>query len=95
MTYGWNTLPKNKFKFNPELTLGYRTVIDGKNQKYTFNGNKKNFDGGTKEDFSAKFSLNTSYSFSNNTNFFFNTSAKKTTEDLETYSLDLAFKGIF
>ncbi len=95
VTYGWNTLPKNKFKFNPELTLGYRSVIDGKNQKYTFNGNKKNFDGGAKEDFSAKFSLNTSYSFSNNANFFFNTSAKKTTEDQETYSLDLAFKSVF
>ena len=27
VTYGWSTLPKNKFKFNPELTLGYRTCL--------------------------------------------------------------------
>ena len=55
--YGWSTLPKNKFKFNPELTLGYRTVVDGKNQKYTLKGSEKNFDGGVKEDITAKFSL--------------------------------------
>ena len=95
VTYGWSTLPKNKFKFNPELTLGYRTIIDGKNQKYTFNGNKKNFDGGVKEDFNAKFALQTNYSFNKNTNLLFNTSAKKTNSQQETYSLNIGFKSIF
>jgi len=95
VTYGWSTLPKNKFKFNPELTLGYRTIIDGKNQKYTFNGNKKNFDGGVKEDFNAKLALQTNYSFNENTNLFFNTSAKKTNSKQETYSLNIGFKSIF
>ena len=95
VTYGWSTLPKNKFKFNPELTLGYRTIIDGKNQKYTFNGNKKNFDGGVKEDFNAKLSLKTNYSFNKNTNLFLNTSAKKTNSKQETYSLNIGFKSIF
>ena len=95
VTYGWSTLPKNKFKFNPELTLGYRTIIDGKNQKYTFNGNKKNFDGGVKEDFNAKLALQTNYSFNKNTNLFFNTSAKKTNSKQETYSLNIGFKSIF
>ena len=95
VTYGWSTLAKNKFKFNPELTLGYRTIIDGKNQKYTFNGNKKNFDGGVKEDFSAKFALQTNYSFNKNTNLLFNTSAKKTNSQQETYSLNIGFKSIF
>jgi hypothetical protein len=95
VTYGWSTLPKNKFKFNPELTLGYRTIIHGKNQKYTFNGNKKNFDGGVKEDFNAKLSLKTNYSFNKNTNLFLNTSAKKTNSKQETYSLNIGFKSIF
>ena len=95
VTYGWSTLPKNKFKFNPELTLGYRTIFNGKNQKYTFNGNKKNFDGGVKEDFSAKLALQTNYSFNENTNLFFNTSAKKTNSKQETYSLNIGFKSIF
>ena len=95
VTYGWSTLPKNKFKFNPELTLGYRTIIDGKNQKYTFNGNKKNFNGGVKEDFNAKLALQTNYSFNKNTNLFFNTSAKKTNSKQETYSLNIGFKSIF
>ena len=95
VTYGWSTLPKNKFKFNPELTLGYRTIIDGKNQKYTFNGNKKSFDGGVKEDFNAKLALQTNYSFNKNTNLFFNTSAKKTNSKQETYSLNIGFKSIF
>ena len=95
MTYGWSTLPKNKFKFNPELTLGYRTIIEGKNQKYTFNGNKKNFNGGVKEDFNAKLALQTNYSFNEKTNLFFNTSAKKTNSRQETYSLNIGFKSIF
>ena len=95
VSYGWSTLPKNKFKFNPELTLGYRTIIDGKNQKYTFNGNKKNFNGGVKEDFNAKLALQTNYSFNKNTNLFFNTSAKKTNSKQETYSLNIGFKSIF
>ena len=95
VTYGWSTLAKNKFKFNPELTLGYRTIINGKNQKYTFNGNKKNFNGGVKEDFNAKLALQTNYSFNKNTNLFFNTSAKKTNSKQETYSLNIGFKSIF
>ncbi len=95
VTYGWSTLPKNKFKFNPELTLGYRTIIEGKNQKYTFNGNKKNFNGGVKEDFNAKLALQTNYSFNEKTNLFFNTSAKKTNSKQETYSLNIGFKSIF
>ena len=95
VTYGWSTLPKNKFKFNPELTLGYRTVVDGKNQKYIFEGKEKTFDGGVKEDITAKFNLLTKYTFRNNTNLFLNTSAKKTTSKQETYSLNLGFKSIF
>ena len=95
VTYGWSILPKNKFKFNPEFTLGYRTIIDGKNQKYTFNGNKKNFDGGVKEDFNAKLALQTNYSFNEKTNLFFNTSAKKTNSKQETYSLNIGFKSTF
>ena len=95
VTYGWSTLPKNKFKFNPEMTLGYRTIIDGKNQKYTFNGNKKNFNGGVKEDFNVKLALQTNYSFNKNTNLFFNTSAKKTNSKQETYSLNIGFKSTF
>ncbi len=95
VTYGWSTLPKNKFKFNPELTLGYRTVVDGKNQKYTLNGSEKNFHGGVKEDITAKFSLLTNYTFNDNTSLFLNTSAKKTNSKQETYSLNLGFKSIF
>ena len=86
VTLGWSTLPKNKFKFNPELTFGYRTIIDGKNQKYNFNGYQKNFDGGVQEDLSSKIALLTDYSFKKNTNIFFDASAKKTNSKQETYS---------
>ena len=95
VTLGWSTLPKNKFKFNPELTLGYRTIIDGKNQKYNFNGYQKNFDGGVQEDLNSKISLLTDYSFKKNTNIFFDASAKKTNSRQETYSLNIGFKSKF
>jgi len=95
VTLGWSTLPKNKFKFNPELTLGYRTIIDGKNQKYNFNGYQKNFDGGVQEDFNSKIALLTDYSFKKNTNIHFDASAKKTNSKQETYSLNIGFKSKF
>jgi len=87
-------LNKN-FLLNPEVTLGGRTLLLGKNQKYTVAGQDLTFNGGVQKDAFAKFALNANYSFLNNTNLFIKASAKKTTEDQETYSLDLAFKSVF
>tara|TARA_B100000427_G_C14966644_1_gene359137 strand:- start:184 stop:495 length:312 start_codon:yes stop_codon:yes gene_type:complete len=95
ITYGWKNLPDNKFQFNPEITLGYRTIVDGKNQKYTFQGTKKNFNGGRQEGFNGKLSLSADYSFAANTKLAFDASAKKTNSKQETYSFNLGFKSIF
>jgi len=95
VTYGWKSLPENKLQFNPELTLGYRTVINGKNQKYTFQGTEKTFSGGRQEDYSGKFSLSADYSFAKDTKLAFDTSAKITNSKQETYSLNISFKSIF
>ena len=95
ITYDLKKNLNKNFSFNPELTFGGRTLFLGKNQKYRVAGRDLTFNGGVQEDAFAKFSLNASYSFLDNTNLFIKTSAKKTTEDQETYSLDLAFKGIF
>ena len=95
ITYGWKNLPDNKFQFNPEITLGYRTIVDGKNQKYTFQGTKKTFNGGRQEGFNGKLSLSADYSFAANTKLAFDASAKKTNSKQETYSFNLGFKSIF
>ena len=95
LIFGWETLPKNKFQFNPELTIGYRSMIVGKNQKYEFKGNNKTFNGGIKEDVSAKFSLLTHYSFNEESKLFFDLSAKKTSSNQETYLLNIGFQSIF
>ena len=95
ITYGWKKEFKNKIFLNPELTFGYRTLIDGKKQKYQVNGNDLTFSNGAQEEGFGKFALKANYSFGKNTNLFFNTSAKKTTEDQETYSFNLGIKSIF
>ena len=93
--YGWKKEFKNKIFFNPELTFGYRTLIDGKNQKYQVNGNDLTFNNGAQEDGFGKFALKANYSFYENANLFFNASVKKTTEEQETYSLNLGSKLTF
>ena len=95
LIFGWETLPKNKFQFNPELTIGYRSMIVGKNQKYEFKGNNKTFNGGVKEDVSAKFALLTHYSFNEESKLFFDFSAKKTSSNQESYLLNMGFQSIF
>ena len=95
ITFGWATLPKNKFLFNPELTLGYRTIVDGKNQKYMSQGKNLKFSGGRSEDFHRKLSLLSKYSFNQNTNLYLKTSAKKTHSKQETYSLNFGFSSVF
>ena len=95
ITYGWKKEFKKKISLNPELTFGYRTLIDGKNQKYKVNGNNLTFNNGVQEDGFGKFALKANYSFYENANLFFNVSAKKTTEEQETYSLSLGSKLTF
>ena len=95
ITYGWKKELRKKILLNPELTFGYRTLIDGKNQKYQVNGNELTFNNGTQEDGFGKFTLKANYSFYENANLFFNVSAKKTTEEQETYSLNLGSKLTF
>jgi hypothetical protein len=80
---------------NPELTFGYRTLIDGEKQKYQVNGSNLTFDNGVVEDRFGKFTLKANYPFYENANLFFNTSAKKTTEDQETFSINIGFKNVF
>ena len=92
---GWKKELKNKIFLNPELTFGYRTLINGEKQKYQVNGSNLTFDNGVQEDGFGKFALKTNYLFSENTNLFFNTSAKKTTEDQETFSINIGFKNVF
>ncbi len=95
ITFGWATLPKNKFLFNPELTLGYRAIVDGKNQKYMSQGKNLKFTGGRSEDFHTKLALLSKYSFNQNTNLYLKTSAKKTHSKQETYSLNFGFSSVF
>ena len=95
ITYDWKRNLNKNFSFNPEVTFGGRTLFLGKNQKYTVAGQELTFKGGVQEDAFAKFALNANYSFLNNTNLFIKASAKKTTEDQETYSLNIGFKSIF
>tara|TARA_B100000809_G_scaffold198278_1_gene198073 strand:+ start:30 stop:986 length:957 start_codon:yes stop_codon:yes gene_type:complete len=95
ITYDWKRNLNKNFSFNPELTFGGRTLFLGKNQKYTVAGQELTFNNGTQKDFFGKLGLNANYSFLNNTNLFIKASAKKTTEDQETYGLDFAFKSVF
>ncbi len=95
ITYGWKKEFKNKIFLNPELTFGYRTLIDGEKQEYQVNGSNLTFDNGIQEDGFGKFSLKANYPFYKNANLFFNVSAKKTTEEQETYSLSLGSKLTF
>ncbi len=95
ITYGWKNEFNNKILLNPELTFGYRTLIDGEKQKYQVNGSNLTFDNGVQEDGFGKFTLKTNYPFYENANLFFNVSAKKTTEEQETYSLSLGSKLTF
>ena len=95
ITYGWKNEYENKFFLNPEVTFGYRTMINGKNQKYQANGNKLSFNGGVQEDAFVKLGLITNYSFKENANLFLETSVKKTTEDQETFVMNISFKSIF
>ena len=93
--YGWKKEFKNKIFLNPELAFGYRTLIDGEKQEYQVNGSNLTFDNGVVEDGFGKFALKTNYLFSENANLFFNTSTKKTTEDQETFSINIGFKNVF
>ena len=93
--YGWKKEFKNKIFLNPELAFGYRTLIDGEKQEYQVNGSNLTFDKGVQEDGFGKFALKTNYLFSENANLFFTASAKKTTEDQETFSINIGFKNVF
>ena len=95
ITYGWKKELKKKILLNPELTFGYRTLINGEKQKYQVNGSNLTFDNGVQEDGFGKFSLKANYLVSENANLFLNTSAKKTTEDQETFSINIGFKKVF
>ena len=95
ITYGWKKEFKKKFLLNPELTFGYRTLINGEKQEYQVNGSDLTFDNGAQEDGFGKFALNANYLVSKNANLFLNTSAKKTTEDQETFSINIGFKNVF
>ena len=95
ITYGWKKEFKNKIFLNPELAFGYRTLIDGEKQEYQVNGSNLTFDNGVVEDGFGKFALKANYSFYENANLFFNVSAKKTTEEQETYSLNLGSQLTF
>ena len=95
ITYGWKNEYENRIFLNPEVTFGYRTMINGKNQKYQANGNKLSFNGGVQEDVFGKLGLIINYSFKENTNLFLETSAKKTTEDQETFVMNIGFKSVF
>ena len=96
ITYGWkNNKSTSKFYTNPEFTVGFRTIIAGEEQKYSFNGTKQSFNGGVQEDAFGKIALAANYSFKESANLFVKTSAKKTTEEQETYSINFGFKSIF
>ncbi len=85
----------NKILLNPELTFGYRTLINGEKQEYQVNGSDLTFDNGVQEDGFGKFALKANYLVSENANLFLNTSAKKTTEDQETFSINIGYKNVF
>ena len=95
ITYGWKKEFKNRIFFNPELAFGYRTLINGEKQKYQVNGNNLTFDNGVQKDGFGKLALKANYLVSKNANLFLNTSAKKTTEDQETFSINIGFKNVF
>ena len=95
ITYDLKKNLNKNFSFNPEVGFGGRTLFLGKNQKYTVAGQDLTFNGGVQEDAFAKFALNANYSFLNNTNLFIKASAKKTTENQETYGLNFGFKSVF
>ncbi len=95
ITYDLKKNLNKNFSFNPEVGFGGRTLFLGKNQKYTIAGQDLTFNGGVQEDAFAKFALNANYSFLNNTNLFIKASAKKTTENQETYGLNFGFKSVF
>ena len=83
------------FLLNPELTFGYRTLINGEKQEYQVNGSNLTFDNGVQKDGFGKFALKANYVVSENANLFLNTSLKKTTEDQETFSINIGFKSVF
>ena len=96
ITYGWkNKQSVGKIYLNPEFTVGFRTIITGKEQKFSFDDTKSSFNGGIQEDAFGKFSLVAKYLFNQNANLFFKTSAKKTTEGQETFVFNIGFKSIF
>ena len=95
ITYGWKQEFKNKIFFNPELAFGYRTLINGEKQEYQVNGNNLTFDNGVQEDGFGKLAPKANYLVSKNANLFLDTSAKKTTEDQETFSINVGFKNVF
>jgi len=95
ITYDLKKNLNKNFSFNPEVGFGGRTLFLGKNQKYTVGGQDLTFNGGVQEDAFAKFALNVNYSFLDNTSLFIKTSAKKTTENQETYGLNFGFKSVF
>ena len=58
ITYGWkNKQSVGKIYLNPEFTVGFRTIITGKEQKFSFDDTKSSFNGGIQEDDYGKFSL--------------------------------------
>ena len=95
ITYGWKKEVKKNFLLNPELTFGYRTLINGEKQEYQVNGSNLTFDNGVQKDGFGKFALKANYVVSENANLFLNTSLKKTTEDQETFSINIGFKSVF
>ena len=47
ITYGWkNKQSVGKIYLNPEFTVGFRTIITGKEQKFSFDDTKSSFNGG-------------------------------------------------
>ena len=95
LIYGWKKEFKKRIFFNPEMAFGYRTLFNGEKQEYQVNSSNLTFDNGVQEDGFGKLSLKTKYLFSENSNLFFDASAKKTTEDQETFSINLGFKNVF
>lgn len=95
ISYGWKKKTQKNFSLNPELTVGFRTIIAGEEQKYKFNGISRTFNNGVQKDISAKLSFSGNYYINEKTNLNFLAFAKKTTEDQETYSLNIGFKSIF
>ena len=95
LIYGWKKEFKKRIFFNPEMAFGYRTLFNGEKQEYQVNSSNLTFDNGVQEDGFGKLSLKTKYLFSENSNLFFDASAKKTTEDQKTFSINVGFKNVF